>query len=477
MRWIDSIKSTLGFGVVEKGPRLPRIMRDPGLVKPLPLSLQLQRIGGGVTPAQVSEILRQADTGYMYQLMDLACDARQKDCHLHSVLQTREIAVQMLDWQVTPASPSAKDGKYAAFITQTLKDCIGYSSDCVGFDTLIGHLIGGDFLGYAVGETIYGKDSGKIVPLGWSLLPQRRFIYDQQEGRLRQWDAIAPSGVYPGIDLQETYPGKFIQYQPRIVGDIGPREGLVRPLMWAALFRNWTTRDWLTLAELAWKPWRTGKYVKGAADEDINNLSAILDNMTANGVAVYPDSAEVNVEWPGGTGAARSNHKDLFDAMASEMSKAAIGQTETTTSSPSSGYGQAKIHNAVRKDIRDACARQVAACIRAFLIAPLMRMNFGPGAACPGFGFLTDDAVDLMGFSTMITAMRGPTVGLRIPAAWARERLGIPEPVRDEELLGPDPDAVDIPIDPTTGLPTEPTDATPAATEDDGAEEEQQAAA
>lgn len=459
MSWVDTIKATLGFGVVEKGPRLTRVMRDPGIVKPLPLSLQLQRIGGGVTPAQVSEIMRMADTGYIYQLVDLGNDARQKDCHLHSVLHTREIAVRMLDWQVMPASTSAKDVKIATFIGAALKDCIGYSADCVSFDTLIGHLAGGDFPGFAVSETIFAKDSGKIVPIGFSNLAQRRFVYDLQEGRLRQWDAGGPSAPYPGIDLQEAYPGKFLQYQPRIVGDIGPREGLIRPLMWAALFRNWTMRDWLTLAELAWKPWRTGKYDKSTAStEDINNLIAILDQMTASGVAVYPTGAEVEVHWPQQSGgASKSNHQSLFDAMGAEMSKAALGQTETTVSSASSGYSQAKVHNEVRKDIRDACAKAIAACIRAYLIAPLVRMNYGPNAATPGFAFLTEDAVDLLGFSTTIKNLRSPDVRLKIPATWVRERVGIPEPKDDEELLGPDPDeAVDIPIDPKSGLPKDP---------------------
>jgi len=459
MGFFSGLKSALGFGpVVEPEQRaMARQPADPRIVKALPLSLQLQRIGGGLTPAQVSDIFRQADIGYMWRLVDLANEARQKDCHLQSVLQTREIALQGLPWQILPAKGGdrLKDRKRAEFVEDALRGCLA-------FESLIGHLAGGDYYGYAVAETLYGKSEGKIVPEDFSLISPRRFVFDMAAGRLRQWDAAGGSNEpYPGIDLLDTYPGKFIQFQPRIVGDVACREGLVRPLMWAALFRNWDLRDWLTLAELAWKPWRVGVYQKAASKEDIANLEAMLEQMTATGVAVVPETAKADVHWPANSGKGNSAHKELFDAMGAEMSKCVLGQTLTTEQGDVGSQALGKVHNEVRQDIRDARARAIAACLRRHLIAPLIKLNFGADALVPEFRFLTEDSVDMVAFSTMLLNVSNPLVRMPVPVAWARARLGVPEPEDDEEVLGPEepePGAEDVPIDPATGLPAVPDD-------------------
>lgn len=481
MRWIDWLKAIAGFGEVvgEERAATRRDVGDPRVIQPLPLSLQLQRIGGGLTPIQVSEILRLADTGYVYRLVDLANESRQKDAHLQSVLQTREIALQGLPWQVRPLKTAGrkKDKKQAEFVEDALRACVappGLPTTLVGFEGLIAHLAGGDYHGHAVSETIFDKVDGKIVPRAFSALGQRRFVFDLADGSLKQWDATGGTGVtYPGVDLQKAYPGKFIQFLPRIVGDVQCREGLVRPLMWAALFRNWDLRDWLTLAELAWKPWRTGTYAEGATDADIANLRNALEQMTATGVAVFRDTATANVHWPANGGRGTSAHKELFDAMGAEMSKAVLGQTETTQASTSSGYAQAKVHNEIRKDIRDARARALAEVIRRDLIAPLVWMNFGPDAPVPTFEFLTEDSVDLVAFSQMLVNVRNPVVGMRIPAAWARGRLGIPEPESDdEEVLGDTDEEDDETSDDAAAAGKKPEVDDPSEEDADGTEEE-----
>lgn len=469
MSWYERALSWVGVSISESRAQSRR--PDPSLVvSTLPISLQLQRIGGALTPMQVSEIIRLADTGYMYGLMDLANEMRQKDCHLQGVLQTREIAIQGLPWQVIPAGngEKLKNRKRAEFVTDCLKQMSGISGleNIVGLPDVIAHTAAGDFYGHAVTETLWVKDRGKLVPMGGKPVAPRRFVYGVRDGALRWFDAAGgvpgEGTTYPGVALQEEYPGRFIIYQPRITGDVSCREGLVRPLMWAALFRNWTTRDWLTLAELAWKPWRTGKFKKGAAAADIRNLEAILDAMTSSGVAVYPDTTEIELHWPDNSTKGNSSHKELIDAMGNEMSKCVLGQTETTqpTKGGLGGQGKDSQHNDVRKDIRDARAKAIAAIIQRDLVDWIIRLNFGDDAALhesPQFQFIIDDAVDPVAFSTMVMNLRDPNVGLRIPAHWVREQLGIPEPEEDDEVLGPTPpDDEDIPIDPVTGLPKEP---------------------
>ncbi|HEY1956705.1 MAG TPA: DUF935 family protein [Polyangiaceae bacterium] len=481
MSWYQRALAWAGVGSVQErlagGVRRP----DPRLVVPqLPISLQLQRIGGSLTPMQVSEIIRLADSGYMYGLMDLGNEMRQKDNHLQSVLQTREIAIQGLDWQIVPAGngEKLKNRKRAQFVTDCLQQMDGASGleNIVGLPDVIAHTAAGDFYGHAVTETLWIKDSKYIVPMGGKPVASRRFVYGIRDGALRWFDVAGgvpgEGTTYPGVDLQGEYPGRFIVYQPRITGDVSCREGLIRPLMWAALFRNWTMRDWLTLAELAWKPWRTAQYEEGARAADIAALESILDSMTSSGIAVYPSTAKLEFHWPDHPSNGNSQHKSLIDAMGNEMSKAVLGQTETTqpTRGGLGGQGKNSQHNDVRKDIRDARAKAIAKCLQRDLVDWIVRINFGDDVAlheAPQLQFLTDDQVDRVAFSQMIVNLRAPGVAMEIPAKWVRDQLGIPEPDDDDELVG----AEDIPIDPATGLPKEP-DADDADPSDDGASED-----
>lgn len=428
--------------------------RDPrrgAVITQLPLYLQMQRIGGNVTPAQVSEIIRQADLGRMYQLMDLANESRQRDCHLQSVLQTRELAVAGLEWQVVPRIAKGakkarlRDTKAAEFVQEKLREA-------KEFPTLLAHLIGAKYYGYSVAEIFWKKDGEHVVPSHFEAVPQRRFIFDIKTGDLN-WCDLSGGMTYPGVNLQREYPGRFIQFQPRVNGDVPCREGLVRVLMWVALFRNWDLRDWMTLAELAWKPWRTGSYEKNAQDEDIDNLTTVLEGMTANGVAVYPNTTEVKIEWPKAAPKGGSTHKELFDAMGAEMSKAVVGQTLTTEQGARGSQALGRIHNEVRRDLLEADARDVAAIIERDIIEPMVRMNFGEDVKVPKLEFITDDSADVAALATAMEKLCGPNVRLRVSQAHVRDVAGIPEPEEGEELCGPDPndDEDDAEDDPKPG--------------------------
>ncbi|MEJ7728206.1 MAG: DUF935 family protein [Polyangiaceae bacterium] len=401
-------------------------------------------MGGGLTPQAVSEILRDADAGYMYRLVDLANDARQKDCHLHSVLYTRETALNGLDWMVLPAvkpgrkKPRRRDRKVAEWVEGALWGAEGGDGEERSFADLVAHLNGANYYGHAVAETLLREQGGYLVPRAFNLVSPRRFVYDQATGRLMWWDQVG-AVAYPGVDFRGAHPGKFLCHQPRVNGDIACREGLVRPLMWVALFRNWDLKDWMALAELSWKPWRKGKYKNTASTEDINNLIAILEAMTASGIAVYNEDVEVDVEWP--KSAAASAHERLAAFLGAEMSKAVLGQTLTTESGERGARSLGEVHDEVRKDIREGDARAIAATIRRHLIAPLVRMNFGPDVAIPDFVFLTEDTEDIVHLANGVSTLA--KAGLRIPSSWVRDQAGIPEPSEDEECVG---DSIEVDV-------------------------------
>src|SRR5438876_287318 len=87
----------------------------------VPLSNQYLRLGGRISPAVVSGIMRQADVGYIWQLMDLGDELKQKDAHLGTVCFRRETAPTQLEWQLVPSSDRPKALRIAAFTTEALK--------------------------------------------------------------------------------------------------------------------------------------------------------------------------------------------------------------------------------------------------------------------------------------------------------------------------------------------------------------------
>src|SRR5688572_25740445 len=127
--------------------RATRASRGSGgkILPDLAIWYQFQRIGGSLSPQQVSQIIREADTGEMRRLQDLANDARQKDCHLQSILSQAEEAIGELDWQLTfPSNAKQRDRRAAKWVEEVLRGCKGTSEESKdGFSDLIPHLAGG----------------------------------------------------------------------------------------------------------------------------------------------------------------------------------------------------------------------------------------------------------------------------------------------------------------------------------------------
>lgn len=403
-----------------------------------PLWDQFQRIGGGIGPLDVSAILQEADSGQPARLVDLYNESREKDGHLQSVASTRERAVSLCELSfVLPENVG--DG-------EKLKDkksrelCQRIVAEFENWHLLVEHLTASFNPGHATAEILWKKTKdGLLLPYKAKPIHQRDFIFRVQDGALRYSRFM---GDALGVDLLEENPGRIVQIQRRIVGDVAVREGLIRILVWAALLRNWSLRDWVALGEIGWKPWRIGKYKKQgagmASQQDINDLVVVLERIGATGAAAVPDTTELQIEWPKGmapgTGGS-STHRELFDALAREMSKAVLGQTTIVEPGPNGDRAGVEARDALRIDIRESDAIAVAAALRAHLFAPAVAVNMSDGARVPVPWFQTDEAVDQFEFAQAVEKLVG--AGVRIPAKWVRDEVGMPEPKEGEEVLEP----------------------------------------
>lgn len=418
------------------------------IVREKPLYEQHQRIGGGITPSQVSEILRAADGGQPMQLCDLMGETRQKDGHMQGALGSREMAVSLtgLDF-VAPPDPSSKE-REAVSLCRRIRDDFG------NWQTMVEHLIG-QVHGHGTCAIKWEMSSdGLLLPVSAAPLYQREFIFALSNGALR----YARTGFdTEGVDILADNPGRIVQVQRRIVGDVQAREGLIRILVWSGLFRNWSLKDWLALGEIGWKPWRLATYAEGTDQADVDRLTAMLERVGSTGVAVTQDGQDIKVEWPkGGSLGGGSAHREFYEAIGREISKAVLGQTTSIESGPNGTRGDTQSRDEVRADIREADCRAVAAALRAHMFAFAVQVNLGQDVRCPVPMFQTEDRADLLEFSQAVKFLQG--AGCRIPAKWVRDEAGMPEPTDGEEVLAlpqpkpaaggsPDDDAIDVEIE------------------------------
>lgn len=403
-----------------------------------PSVLHHGRIGGGLTPEDVSDIMIAADQGNPQRLIDLFDESRQKDGHLQSICATRENEVAGLEFQVTAASPSRQDKKIAAWVSEWMQALgstdLGPRPSDVG--ALVTHLQSAIFIGHAVAAVRYERDGVYDVPRAIEPIHARRFIFDEL-GVLRHWDADQPSGSvpWPGIDLLATYPGRVIQYQPRVTGATSAREGLLRMLVWMALFRNWDVRDWLQLAELAWKPYRYAQFTKASAGVSDRDIAERLRQLTSQGFAVFPDCVELTIEWAKQTGSGSGpGHAELCGFLAGEMSKGVLGATLAVDQGRVGSQALGNVHERrlqawVKKDAKD-----ISGLVRRQLIGPAVKHNSGRDAAVPQFQILTDDAQDFE--ATTRGFLNLNNCGVRVAARDVRDKCGLSEPMPGEEIVG-----------------------------------------
>ncbi len=116
------------------------------------------------------------------------------------------------------------------------------------------------------------------------------------------------------------------------------------------------------------------------------------------------------------------------------------------------------MHDGVREDIERADAKQLAATLNRDLVVPLVALNMGPRQQYPKVRIGRPDDVDIDKLVSNVTRL--VPLGLKVGMSTMRDKIGLPDPGPDEELLVPARQAPANPQD--MSMPPQPID--PAAT-------------
>ena len=383
----------------------------------------------GLTPARAARILKDADRGDLTAQAQLFDDMLDRDPHLRCEFDKRQGALVGLDWSIEPpGNASAAEKAAAAFAEEMLRDTVDDLEDVVLA------MMEAPGFGYAAIELEWEKWGKDWIP-NFHPRPQTWLTTDLDRRELRLADGSAG-----GAALQ---PMGWIVHQHKKVktGYLG-RAGLFRACLWPFLYKAYAVGDFAEFLETYGLPIIIGKYMAGATGEEKASLMRAVTALGHDARAIMPEGMALEIKEVVG-GAGGSHHLNMVDWADRAQSKAILGQVLSSEAKATGlGSGVADLHGQVRDDILKSDARQLAGTLTRDLVYPLIALN-RPGVdsyrRCPRFVFDDGAAEDLKAYAEALPKLVG--VGFKIPRAWGHEKLRIPEPDGDEDVLTAAPSA------------------------------------
>ncbi|MDO5648853.1 DUF935 domain-containing protein [Paracoccus sp. (in: a-proteobacteria)] len=381
----------------------------------------------GLEPRRLASILRSAEMGDATAYLHMAEQMEEKDLHYGAVLGVRKRAIRGLDLVVEPGDDSdaaieAADVTRQALTSPATKEAFIDILDALG-------------KGYSVSEIVWDI-SGRLFQIAAiEHRPPEWFQFDQVNGR-----HLTLRGSGAG---QELHPDKYVIHLPRIKSGVPIRGGLARMACWAFMFKNFTVKDWSIFLEAYGHPLRLGKYDPAlASDADKRTLLRAARAIGADMAAIIPHNMELEVI------AARSTANEGYEKSArwwdEQLSKGVLGQV-ATTDAIAGGHAVGRIHEAVRDDIRDSDADQLALTLMHDIARPLTRHNFGQTVPAPLVRFQSPERI-VPEQLLRLMEVAGPA-GLRIAKSDVYRAFSLREPDAEDDVLtfGPQPGATPAP--------------------------------
>jgi phage gp29-like protein len=400
--------------------------------------------GNRLTPQVVTSAVTLANVGQMYLFMDVLDEVREMDPHLQALLSKREKQTSGAKWSCV--AEDAKDAEAVQIAAWCEKELRGIRN----LRKVFAHMMGGLYYAHGIVENVWFNDRGSLRLLKMECLHPRRFGYANTDWRLRLWDQtgneIEPTlATYPGLPLDGFPRGKFIVHRPHVRGGYPTREGLGRTAVWYSMFKRWTWRDWMSLAEWAGRGLRVGTYKVGnddgtrteprALDEDVQALSDAMEYMSSSLQVIIPDTVSLAITEMKGARSGDSVHSVLSRECDSQNSKLVLGGTLTTDpgSMGARSLGDTQKDEQIMLAISDA--EEMCETFRYDVLAPMVLHRFGPSAPVPLIKIFVEPADSLDALANRVSKLA--SAGLAISQKWAYETFNIEPPAEGDLVMIP----------------------------------------
>ncbi|MGD8389057.1 MAG: DUF935 domain-containing protein, partial [Desulfobacteraceae bacterium] len=337
----------------------------------------------GLTPVRLARILKAADNGDVMRQAELFEEMEEKDGHIFSQFQTRKLAVQGLDWDVSPGDESARAKEIA-------KECRALLEGLTDFDDDVLDMLDALGKGYSLLEILWDASEGQASITGFEWVHPKKITF---------WNSTTPRVLTEeepvrGIDLRPS--SKWVWHRYKAHSGYDTRAGIMRVCAWMYLFKNYGVKDWVAFAEVFGKPVRLGKYDSGAGKEDKEALALAVRMIGSDAAGIISKATEIEFKE-----AQRSGTVNLYEKLVSfcdaQISKAVLGQTLTSDSGSkgSGSYALGSVHNEVRGDLTRADAKALGRTVTRQILRPFVGFNYGGDAPCPKAAPIYEEPEDL----------------------------------------------------------------------------------
>lgn len=413
------------------------------------------------TPDRVESTIRSAFAGNLvavwelYDLMEATWPRLQKN------LNELKDDVASSDWTVQPWSPRGKEASPEAQRRAELFDQAIWSmtpemeSDENDFRATVKDLLDAWGKGVSILEIDWQQRSGLWMPRATQWVHPRFYGYPFDGGRLRlnvreiRQTRNAEGGTRNGeIIPQSTFgiphsgdwspfpPGKFLIGIAKVKSGHPVGGALLRALAWWWCAANFSAEWLLQLAQIFGLPIRWGTYDPNASASQIQQICDMLENMGTEAWAAFPAGTTLELKEPSKSGDSYPQAA-MIDRADKQCDILVLGQTGTTevggVGKEGGSFAATKVHAGVlggrKKAAFDWTAARLQQLARAFC-----RWNFGDESECPYFVGAEEETDAKLTAETFEIAGRA---GVRIPAQYAHDKLGIPMPKKNEEVLEP----------------------------------------
>ncbi|GKX57623.1 Mu-like prophage FluMu protein gp29 [Leminorella grimontii] len=379
-----------------------------------------------LTPARAAALLKAAEDGDLMAQCELAEDMEEKDLHLAAELGKRRRAVQSLPWKITPPRNPTKEEQYDAdMVTEILTDATWFN-DCL-FDATDAVL-----KGFSCQEIEWEQVDGLTIPKTIEFRDAAWFqTHPQDRNQLRLRD-----GSHEG---QELWPFGWVVHVAKSKSGYLARMGLVRSLVWAFIFKNYSVRDLAEFLEIYGMPIRLGKYPAGSTEKEKQSLLRAVMSVGHNAGGIFPRGMDIELK------NAIEGSSDPYMAFVTYwdlcISKVILGGTLTSQADgATSTNALGNVHERMADNICDSDALQLAPTITRDIVHPIVALNgrsFSSLRRLCRFEFDLSAPEDLTAYSTALPLLAG--IGMKIPVQWAHEKLQIPMADDSDEVLKPAP--------------------------------------
>ena len=337
----------------------------------------------GLTATRMMSILQAAEGGDVADLFSLYRDVAGTDSHIGNEIEKRKSAVLGDPVNLRPWDAKNADDVEAARFCERLVESQAFSD-------LQSWLLNATLWPVAVAEKVYRPVAGGFALTGIVAVPYQ--LLDYQAGRLQILDVDPASHLPLRGSGRDPDPERYIIHRGHTLPVPDWWGGRFRSILFWWLLRTMGRQWWATFIERFGQPFFKGKYQDDAGRNVLHQAFAMSRKL--GGIALSKNTEVEIIQ------TAMSDSSDAHDRFIQlcndEISRAIVGQTLSSTASPTGelGGGTAGLQGEVREDLRRMDARRLAVTLRRQLLEQYLRIN-GRGGMPPvlSFGSETDSAI------------------------------------------------------------------------------------